>query len=190
MCKEDKDVIIGNSVGNISNSRIDQINQIVANISDLPEKFQEPILLWLELSKEDLLWKKEQRERMQRIERETQKANFINERKRFLLSRTLLWSKIFFVLEIILACGWYLYKVHAKLPVTGGSDNKLIDYLTIIWYDYVGLVNNIPPSNYFIIPFFVIGFFIIASLIAFFFGRLVARHSMRKFKQKQKEDFV
>lgn len=190
MSKEDKDVTIGNSIGNINYSRIEQINQIVANISDLPEKFQEPILLWLELSKEDLLWKKEQRERLQRIERETQKANLINERKRFLLSRTLLWTKMFFILEIIFTCGWYLYKVHAKLPVMGSNDNKLIDYLTTIWYDYVSLVNSIPPSNYFIIPFFVIGFFIIAFLIALFFGRLVARHSMRKFKQKQTEDFV
>lgn len=189
MCKEDLDVTIGNNIGSITNSRIDQINQIVANISEIPEKFQEPLLLWLELSKEDLLWKKEQRERTLRLEREAQKANRINEKKKILWDRTFLWSKIFFILEIILVVGWYFFTVHSKLPVAV-NNNKLIDYLKIIWYDFANFVNKIPQENYIMIPFVFAGFVIIALSISFFCARLIAKRAVRKYEEKHKEDFV
>ena len=62
---EDVELYLYNQIGDIKDSRINKIEQVLNISPNIPDDLKEAFELYLNLMNEDLLWKKEQRARLQ-----------------------------------------------------------------------------------------------------------------------------
>lgn len=78
---EDVELYLYNQIGDIKDSRINKIEQVLNISPNIPDDLKEAFELYLNLMNEDLLWKKEQRARLQKIEEITRKTELENIKK-------------------------------------------------------------------------------------------------------------
>ena len=88
---EDVELYLYNQIGDIKDSRINKIEQVLNISPNIPDDLKEAFELYLNLMNEDLLWKKEQRARLQKIEEITRKIELENIMKKILADRTNVW---------------------------------------------------------------------------------------------------
>ena len=82
---EDVELYLYNQIGDIKDSRINKIEQVLNISPNIPDDLKEAFELYLNLMNEDLLWKKEQRARLQKIEEITRKTELENIKKKILV---------------------------------------------------------------------------------------------------------
>ncbi len=126
---------MSNNIGNISNSRINTIEQKIEISSDIPEDLKEPLLLWLSLEKADLEWKQEQRQRLQKIERMEEKKAY-----QFRLMQ-IFYSILLTISIIVFSCIlWFKFIQPILSTQTLGQSNNLLYLLAKLDFDGITLL--------------------------------------------------
>ena len=175
---EDVELYLYNQIGDIKDSRINKIEQVL-NISpnipdDLKEEFDS-----VHIASIGGLWKKEQRARLQKIEEITRKTELENIKKKILADRTNVWMKVIFLFEITLVILFYLYRIYQKTNVF-----NVKNYINILWRDFLYLTGNPTVVTSFLL--YSIAISILFIFIAAFFSRRIAYRAVHRFERNEK----
>ena len=79
---EDVELYLYNQIGDIKDSRINKIEQVLNISPNIPDDLKEAFELYLNIMNEDLLWKKEHLARLKKIEEITRKTELENIKKK------------------------------------------------------------------------------------------------------------
>ena len=167
---EDVELYLYNQIGDIKDSRINKIEQVLNISPNIPDDLKEAFELYLNLMNEDLLWKKEQRARLQKIEEITRKTELENIKKKILADRTNVWMKVIFLFEITLVILFYVFNVK--------------NYINILWRDFLYLTGNPTVVTSFLL--YSIAISILFIFIAAFFSRRIAYRAVHRFERNEK----
>ena len=176
---EDVKLYLYNQIGDIKDSRINKIEQVLNISPNIPDDLKEAFELYLNLMNEDLLWKKEQRARLQKIEEITRKTELENIKKKILADRTNVWMKVIFLFEITLVILFYLYRIYQKTNVF-----NVKNYINILWRDFLYLTGNPTVVTSFLL--YSIAISILFIFIAAFFSRRIAYRAVHRFERNEK----